>query len=146
MRNGKKLGHLIKLVGMSYEATKNSLLEEFGITASQMELLDYINDCDEHTSTQKEVTEYLRASYATVSGLIKRLVEKDLLERVKCEGDRRSNTIKLTEQALPLVEACKIELQTIDDELTADFTDEEQQQLAAYLERLLANADGIVTS
>lgn len=141
MRNAKKLGHLIKLVGMSYEATKNSLLEEFGITASQMELLDYVSDCEGHTSTQKEATEHLRTSYATVSGLIKRLVEKGLLESIKCEGDRRSNTIRLTERALPLVEKCKLKLQAVDDELTANFAEQDETQLVALLERLLANAE-----
>lgn len=143
MRNKQKLGHLIKLVGMSYESTKNALLEEFGVTASQMELLDYVNDCEGHLSTQKEVTKYLHASYATVSGLIKRLVEKGLLERVKCENDRRSNTIRLTEQALPLVSACKVELQAVDDMLTRDFTTQDKEQLVALLERLLGNTTNI---
>ena len=76
MANGKKLGRLVKLVHLSFENGRNRFFRQYDITSSQMELLDYLAQMEQKSASQKEIVEYLQLSYATVSGLIKRLETK----------------------------------------------------------------------
>lgn len=143
MESGRKLGRLMKVISSAYDATKNALLEQYGLTSRQVDLLGFLREREGHEATQKELTEYLHASCATTSGVVKRLAEKGFVERVACEGDKRSITIRLTDEAASVVDECVREFRSMDDLVMAGFTEEDEAQLMELLERLLANAEAI---
>lgn len=143
MEGGRKLGRLMKVISSAYDATKNTLLEQYGLTSRQVDLLGFLREREGHKATQKELTEYLHASCATTSGVIKRLAEKGLVERAACADDRRSVTIRLTDGAIAVVDECVRQFRSMDELVMAGFTDEDEAQLMDLLERLLANAEAI---
>ena len=106
MDDGRKLGRLMKVISSAYDATKNALLEQYGLTSRQVDLLGFLKKHERREATQKDLTEYLHTSYATTSGVIKRLAEKGLVERITCEDDKRSNVIRLTDEAASMVGEC----------------------------------------
>ena len=143
MESGRKLGRLMKVISSAYDATKNALLEQYDLTSRQVDLLGFLREREGREATQKELTEYLHASCATTSGVVKRLAEKGFVERVACEGDKRSVTIRLTDEAVALVDECVQQFRSMDELVMAGFTDEDKEQLIDLLERLLANAEAI---
>ena len=143
MDGSRKLGRLMKVISSAYDATKNALLEQYDLTSRQVDLLGFLREREGHEATQKELTEYLHASCATTSGVIKRLAEKGFVERVTCKDDKRSNVIRLTDGAVSVVDECVREFRSMDELVMAGFTDEDEAQLMDLLERLLANAEAI---
>lgn len=143
MDSSRKLGRLMKVISSAYDATKNALLEQYDLTSRQVDLLGFLREREGHEATQKELTEYLHASCATTSGVVKRLTEKGFVERVTCEDDRRSNVIRLTDEATSVVDECVREFRSMDELVMAGFTDEDEELLMDLLERLLANAEAI---
>ena len=146
MDGGRKLGRLMKVISSAYDATKNALLEQYDLTSRQVDLLGFLREREGHEATQRELTEYLHASCATTSGLVKRLAEKGFVERVACEGDKRSVTIQLTDEAVSVVDECMRQFRDMNGLVMAGFTDEDEAQLMGLLERLLANAEAIKES
>lgn len=143
MDSSRKLGRLMKVISSAYDATKNALLEQYDLTSRQVDLLGFLREREGHEATQKELTEYLHASCATTSGVVKRLTEKGFVERVTCKDDRRSNVIRLTDEATSVVDECVREFRSMDELVMAGFTDEDEELLMDLLERLLANAEAI---
>lgn len=143
MDGSRKLGRLMKVISSAYDATKNALLEQYDLTSRQVDLLGFLREREGHEATQKQLTEYLHASCATTSGVVKRLAEKGFVERIACEDDKRSVTIRLTDEAASVVDECVQQFRSMDELVMAGFTDEDEAQLMELLERLLANAEAI---
>lgn len=68
------------------------------------------------------------------------------MERAACEGNKRSVTVRLTDEAASVVDECVREFRSMDELVMAGFTDEEEEQLMDLLERLFANAEAIRSS
>ena len=126
MDSSRKLGRLMKVISGAYDATKNALLEQYDLTSRQVDLLGFLREREGREATQK-----------------KRLTEKGFVERVTCEDDRRSNVIRLTDEATSVVDECVREFRSMDELVMAGFTDEDEELLMDLLERLLANAEAI---
>ena len=140
MSKGKKLGRLVKLVHLSFENGRNRFFKQYDVTGSQMDLLDYLDQREEKAASQKEIVDYLQLSYATVSGLIKRLETKGYLRRIASSEDKRANLLMLTDQAEQLFKRCREHMGARDRALMRDFTQEEKDQFVSLLERILKNS------
>lgn len=140
MSKGKKLGRLVKLVHLSFENGRNRFFKQYDVTSSQMDLLDYLDHREQKAATQKEIVDYLQLSYATVSGLIRRLEAKGYLCRESFSEDKRANRIMLTAQAGELFEKCGEHMGARDRYLLRNFTQSEREQLVYLLEKILENS------
>lgn len=136
----KILGRLVKLVHLSFENGRNRFFKQYDVTSSQMDLLDYLDQKDQKSASQKELVDYLQLSYATVSGLIKRLEAKGYLCRISTSEDKRANTITLTGQTKELFEKCSQHMRERDTNLLRNFTQEEKEQFIYLLEKILENS------
>ncbi len=140
MSERKIPGRLVKLVHLSFENGRNQFFKQYDVTSSQMDLLDYLEQKEQKAASQKEIVDYLQMSYATVSGLIKRLEIKGYVSRVSLERDMRANRIMLTDQADQLFERCREHMGARDRYLMRDFTKEEKEQFVYLLEKILKNS------
>lgn len=136
----KPLGRLVKLVHLSFENGRNRFFKQYDVTSSQMDLLDYLDQKEQKSASQKEIVDYLQLSYATVSGLIKRLEAKGYLCRVSASEDKRANVVTLTEQTKELFEKCRQHMRERDTNLLRNFTQEEKEQFIYLLEKILENS------
>lgn len=140
MKNGIKLGRLIKLIHLSFENNRNAVFARYDMTSSQMELLQFLDEQPKKEATQKAIVEYLQISYATVSGLIKRLEAKEYITRSGSDTDSRVSVIRLAPAAQTLFAVCHQYLEAQDQYMTQDFTPEEEEMLVTLLGKLLKNA------
>lgn len=83
---------------------------------------------------QKQIQEQLSTRPGSVSELISKLESKQLVERRRDENDRRRVVLSLTEKGQ---DAAMIHKERPAEDLFAAFSEEEKEQLAGLLEKLL---------
>ena len=83
---------------------------------------------------QKQIQEQLSTRPGSVSELISKLESKQLVERRRDENDRRRVVLSLTEKGQV---AALIHKERPAEDLFAAFSEEEKEQLAGLLEKLL---------
>lgn len=83
---------------------------------------------------QKQIQEQLSTRPGSVSELISKLESKQLVERRRDDADRRRVVLSLTEKGQ---DAAMIHKERPAEDLFAAFSEEEKEQLAGLLEKLL---------
>lgn len=91
---------------------------------------------------QREIAEALHISTATVANALKSLERGGYVDRREDLSDQRCKRIALTDKGDRAVEDCMAAMRKIDEQMFAGFTAEEQEQLSAYLFRMLDNLMG----
>ena len=95
--------------------------------------------------TTGEIGEAMVKASQTITGLVDRLEEPGMVERVFDRKDRRKTWVRLTEKGeRKLAEASPVAVRLAED-LSSALTDEELQDLQAKLEKLLGVAMGRLT-
>lgn len=113
-------------------------LAQMELTGQQGRILGYISRCDS-PPCPRDVEETFRLSHPTVSGLLSRLEKKGFLRLEPDIDDKRCKRIYL----LPKGEACnQVIRETIaatEAQIIRGFTEEEQAQFLAFLDRVIEN-------
>lgn len=120
---------LIKKLNLSVSVNVDRMFAEYGLTASQCEVLDYLLDRmdDEVFSTDLHVD--LGTSRASVSMILKRLRQKGyVIFRSSLEDDRRKR-IYLTERSCRMKQKIDEKAKVIDTCLYRGFTDWERVEM-----------------
>lgn len=136
MRNGERLGRLFRLVSHRFEEEKRKQVSELGVAGSQLDVLDFL-ELRGGAATQIEIGGYLRASRPTVSGLVTRLERQGLVRRDPSTNDGRAVVVRIADEALPVVRAFREKGEEMDYLLTADFTEEEREELVRLLRKMV---------
>ncbi len=139
MENGMKLGRLIKQLNLIFEANRNAFLKEYDITSSQMDILEFLSEQEDTPAQMKTIVAYLGSSYATVSGLIDRMVKKDLLVYVMSESDKRAREVCMSDTGKYIYEQSHEYLEQLDQKAVQHFSRKDQDQLTQYLQQLETN-------
>ena len=118
-------------------AETNALCQEFGITSSQYNVLRilYVNDPGIGLSCSR-IGERLISRVPDITRLLDRLENAELIERCRCEGDRRIVRTRLSDKGHELVERIDGPLLALHDKLTDDLSETEVTTLTALLKRL----------
>lgn len=91
-----------------------------------------------------ELAEAMRVDASTATRAVARLVDADLARRVDSESDRRVVVIEPTAQGLALHADVVGRAREAVGAILGEFTDDEKQQLAELLERLVASVDRFI--
>ena len=119
-----------------YEKTKRLLslrLKGLGLSSPQHELLANLRR--EDGLTQQELARRMMSSKGNVTGLINRLSDRGLVERIACEEDARSNRIRLTSEGRKISEESLIIQAEIIREMLGTITREEEESLYDMMRR-----------
>jgi len=137
--------NLRKLVGLQMKLSAlhryhiHSVLSKHGVFPGQPPLLAILEECD---CTQKELSEKLNVSAATVAVSVKRLQKSGFVEKLSDSEDLRCNRIRITKKGKEISELCRSECDRIDNKMFEGFSDEEKAQYKNFLERLSYNLSG----
>ena len=125
------------LINLKYTANwlcskENDFFKPYGISPQQFNILRILRGAKKAIKVQTIKDRMIeRAPNAT--RLMDKLCEKNLIDRERCEDDRRVVYISITQQGKKL-------LKTIDDKLHLDFidnlTEEEATQLSGLLDKI----------
>ena len=128
-----KIHYLNKLLDSNF----SKLLEEKGLTPQQGRVLLFIcNAYEKHNITQETIVKVFELSKSTVSGLVKRLVNNDLIE---LSTNKNSHVLKPTNKGLKLREYFKEQRNKILETLLNDFNEEQVIEINQQFDTLIEN-------
>jgi len=94
------IGYLVWQILKFWQRGKHRILDEFGITASQLEVMGAIYHRGEE---DREVTQILLSQDTnidpmTISTILRNLQKKGLIDRTESKTDTRARSVRITEQ------------------------------------------------
>lgn len=92
---------------------------------------------NEQPLSQSELAQELGVESATIVPLINRLVELELVERVKPDSDKRKRLLVATAKGMALFHQVKAVADDLREEILTAITPEEREQTHRVLEKLL---------
>ncbi len=131
------IGFLLNDSARLFRRAFNARTRSSGITALQWRLITYLK---RHAGIrQGPLAELIEVEPITLSRMVDRLAEADLVERRPDPTDRRAWQLYLTPRAADLLN----EMRSVAEQLTEDATEglsaDERDQLIALVERVRAN-------
>src|SRR5438105_1342860 len=88
-------------------------------------------------ATMSDLAQMTHQSAATLTGIVDRLADAGLVERVRDQGDRRVVYVQVTTAGTAKLEEVQAERQKQTEHMTKQLTDEELEQLNSLLSKLI---------
>lgn len=139
MQEKVSLGFIFKQIHIAFEAHGNKNLKRYNLTKSQMDVLVYLEVHKDLVTTQRDLEKGLRIKNPTVTGILNRLEEKNLISRKKHPKDKRAKIIEITEKGQNIMQAGYIHMMKMDESIVKGFSDEEKEELIKLLNKVLDN-------
>ena len=137
------VGLLIKFINGRVVTKINKNLADFNLTGVQHEILCFI-DRNEHERDvfQKDIEKCLKLTNPTVTGIVKRLEEKEMIARCPSSTDARYKCVHVTEKGRDVIcKSFKFGADNIEKQLVKDLSDDEVKMLKDLLYRVLKNME-----
>ena len=137
------VGLLLKFINGRVNTKINKNLSEFNLTGVQHEILCFI-DRNEHERDvfQKDIEKCLKLTNPTVTGIVKRLEEKEMIARCPSSTDARYKCLHVTEKGRDVIcKSFKFGADNIEKQLVKDLSDDEVKMLKDLLYRVLKNME-----
>ena len=137
------VGLLIKFINGRVVNKINKNLSDFNLTGVQHEILCFI-DRNEHERDvfQKDIEKCLKLTNPTVTGIVKRLEEKEMIARCPSSTDARYKCLHVTEKGRDVIcKSFKFGADNIEKQLVKDLSDDEVKMLKDLLYRVLKNME-----
>jgi len=123
---------------MEEEAKENSEIKE--LTLTQMHYLETISDLKNPNLT--ELAAALKLTKPTVTVQVDKLIEKELINKVQSDADRRSAHLHLTERGNMINLMHEYAHKRMAEEIREKITPEEMVQFTTLLERIMKKFPG----
>ena len=135
---------LFKKIANGQKAMLNHGVAQNDITYVQSLVLLFLNNMrcqfgSDHEVSQKDVEDYLLLKGSTVTRLLSRMEESELIQRVRSQKDCRSNYLVMTEKGESFVPVFYQVLDNVEQLMTDGFSQEEKETLMTLLQRVIKN-------
>lgn len=136
-------GILIKHINHAITNERNRNLLQFDITAVQEDVLIFLwKNRDKESIYQRDIEAHLKLKTPTVTGILKRLEEKNMITRYQDKKDARCTCHKLTEKGQHVVEhAFNHGIVNMEKKLVRGMSEEEKNNLNYLLKKVLENME-----
>ena len=111
------------------------LVTRYGLTAPQLTVLKRL--AQEGPQPIGRLAESVRLSQATITGIVDRLVKRDLVRRVRCQDDRRRVLVELTQEGTDVARQSPAPLQETFRRQFEQLADWERTLILSSLQRLV---------
>lgn len=133
----ESLHYLLLANHLTFQKALMSRIKDTGLTPGQPKVLDYLRCHD--GAVQKDIAAACRIEPATITSVLLGMERKQLICRQAQNGNRRSLSVFLTDQGKTLAEQVAAEFAAIEAQAYQGFSQAEQTQLRALLERVQEN-------
>lgn len=137
------LGFLLGRAALLKDRIIDTHMAPYGITAAQFKVL--IIMAQYGVDTPVELCRYLSLDSGSMTRMLDRLAQKQLLERRRCEGDRRQVRLVLTQEGKKLADRLPYVGADAMNELAGAVSPEELLMLETILEKILLAAGDPIT-
>jgi len=120
-------------------ALGTKLFREFGLTEAQFNVLFSLKYKNVKI-TQSDLSRRLVVTRASITSVLDKLQEKDLVERVVVPGNRRIHHVELTAKGRRLIDKIEPHYRKALESVLNDVTESECRELIALLERIRVRA------
>ncbi|MEG1551389.1 MAG: MarR family transcriptional regulator [Oscillospiraceae bacterium] len=124
--------------------TFHNALKESEVYVGQPPILDYL--LENGNCTQKDLSNAIHVSPASMVVSIKRMQKSGLVERIADLDDLRCNRVTITKKGIEQIKEIHSIFDKLDDKLFAGFREDELEIFSAYIERLINNISKDVPS
>ena len=121
------------------ELHSKEVAQSVGLTPVQLRLLKFIGECE--AGNAKYLAVQMRVSQATVTALLDKLEQRDMIERTVSRYDRRQKMISLTPKGRQAIEEAPDPIQRLFASRFEGLSDWEQSMLLASTERIASMLD-----
>lgn len=128
-----------KILNTAIERILNQEMAELDITYTQATVIGYLNMNRASEICQKDIEHGLGLTHPTVSSILNRLEEKNLIMTEPLESDRRYKKIVLTEKSTAMASAIQEKIEKIAERLFCNFSEEEIEALSGVISQLIKN-------
>ncbi|QOG09872.1 MarR family winged helix-turn-helix transcriptional regulator [Leuconostoc sp. LN180020] len=128
----ESIGKLLKIAHTSLMRDLDAIAQPHGLTAVQMTIIDYLSNASRVT-TQHDVEQEFNIQGSTVTVMLDRMANKNLITRQKSTKDKRINEIHLTTRGFEVSDIIKGYIAEHDSRMLAPFTDAEQTVILQFL-------------
>ncbi|HBV6391406.1 TPA: MarR family transcriptional regulator [Klebsiella aerogenes] len=132
--------HLLYLTAHHWRLAVNRRLKNLGMSQASWVAVSAIAR-NEQPLSQSELAQELGVESATIVPLINRLVELELVERVKPDSDKRKRLLVATAKGMALFHQVKAVADDLREEILTAITAEEREQTHRVLEKLLREVE-----
>lgn len=129
----------VKILNTAIERCLNRELAIYDLTYTQAGIIGFLAQNQDKEICQKDVELTLGLTHPTVSSILSRLEEKNLIFTVTLEADRRFKQIQLTPQSLALYETIDQKVEEISQMIFGGVSPEQQQYLSSLLTKMTEN-------
>lgn len=139
--NDAPISLLVKFLNNAITNEVNRNLVQFNLTGAQHEVLVYIYHNEKNRDIfQKDIEKHLKLTNPTVTGIIKRLEEKNMIVRCPSSTDARYKCLHVTEEGKATLHKCFHQgILSMESKLVSGMTEEEAVVLRQLLCKALKN-------
>lgn len=135
-------GRSVKQLNNIMEMRFNHSLKQWDLTSSQFSVIIYLLHNQDREVNQKMIEDAFLLKGPTVTGIVKRLVEKDFIRRrLDCQ-DRRINYLELTDKGQALESLVCNEITRLETDTLQGISAEHIDLLEELLNQVLKNITG----
>ena len=128
-----------KILTTAIERLLNQELSEYGITYTQATVIGYLKQNINQEVFQKDIEYHLGLTHSTVSILLNRMEEKNMVSIQSCSTDRRYKRVVLTEHSMEISDTIHRKIQQITETLFVGISDTRQQELSETMKQIIQN-------
>jgi len=112
------------------------------VTGTNMRIIRFLKANENRDIYQKDVEKEFGITRSTASRVLVLMEEKGLVKRLSVEHDARLKKLILTEKSMKMGEAMRQIGEKTDAKLLEGFSEEEKEQLYAFIDRMVENVSG----
>lgn len=132
-------GKTVKQLNNIMEMQFNHSLKRWDLTSSQFSVIMYLLHNQDQEINQKMIEAAFLLKGPTVTGIVKRLVEKGFIRRRPDALDRRINYLELTEKGLALETIVCAEITRLEADTLGGISNDHLELLEVVLSQILKN-------
>ena len=129
----------VKILNTTIERAINKELSMYQITSAQSDILIYLHRHPTRVICQKDLETALSLTHPTVSSILKRLDEKQLITSASLADDHRFKQIKLTAKSESIIAQLNKKVEEIYMRAIAGFRTDEIDAFSALLRKMTDN-------
>ena len=135
------VGGLIKHIAHSMFKETNRELQQYNLTGVQAKVLIYLFFHEKDGDIfQKDIEKHLNLTNPTVTGIVKRLEQKNLISRYSCKDDGRYKCHVLTDEGRKFAKySIDYMRNEKENQILNGFSEDEKEFLIKLLKRILIN-------
>ena len=137
----RHFGHYLRVLHGCADQFMSAAVARMELTPVQSRVMGYLAHRKEPPCAKDVETEF-QLSHPTVSGILSRLEKKKFVEFRPDPTDRRCKRIYVLERGWEHIGQIHNVIRENEDRIVRDFSEEEKQQFAAFLERAIRNMGG----